>query len=91
MELSGGFGIGRQYVAVAFSRHPEMKDADLYYCNGRQLTSGVIRELSKTPIDLQDEVHLIPKKVHENLKTLRGEFDIRWGLPDFSTALAHAH
>lgn len=67
MELSGSSGDGNQYVAVAFSQNPEMKDADLYYCTGSELRSAVIRDANVAPVDLDDSaIHVI--------KTSRAEF-----------------
>lgn len=55
MEISGGIGSGSQYAAVAFTRHMQMKDADLYFCDGQRLQSAVIREFAQTPVDLDDK------------------------------------
>ena len=44
MELSGGMGSGKEYVAVAFSPDGLMQNSDLYYCTGVDLKSGAIQK-----------------------------------------------
>lgn len=52
MKISGGQGNGLTYAAVAFGPGKEMKDADLYYCTGTAIKSGVIRQDEQPPTDL---------------------------------------
>lgn len=49
MEISGSSGNEKQYSAIAFALQPEMKNADLYYCTGKDLKSGVIQQQYETP------------------------------------------
>ncbi|XP_039260975.2 uncharacterized protein LOC120337293 [Styela clava] len=52
MELSGGTGNGQQYVAVGFAPTGDMQDADVYYCDGNDVRSAVIRRLYHPPTTL---------------------------------------
>lgn len=56
MELSGQVGYGKGYMAVAFATSSKMADADLYYCTGDELRSGVIRKQHEQPVDLSYKV-----------------------------------
>ena len=49
MELRGGAGGGTEYVAVAFGTVNRMQDADLYFCTGTTLRSGVIQRFRRPP------------------------------------------
>lgn len=41
---------GSRYIAVAFAFSPQMKDADLYYCDGSNVTSGAIQAQYSPPV-----------------------------------------
>ena len=50
MEIRGGTGGGNAYSAIAFSTNTTMDVADLYYCTGNELKSGVIHQRYAPPI-----------------------------------------
>lgn len=52
MQLSGGTGSGGTYSAVAFGPQKLMQNADLYYCTGNAIESGVIRVNQQPPTAL---------------------------------------
>ncbi|XP_039261011.2 putative ferric-chelate reductase 1 isoform X1 [Styela clava] len=57
MEISGDTGGGSRYAAVAFGQVDDMQDADLYFCTGSSIQSGVIvtRRAQPTLLDIATE------------------------------------
>nr|CAB3247152.1 putative ferric-chelate reductase 1 [Phallusia mammillata] len=50
VNLSGGSGAGNEYIAVAFGFVPRMEDADMYYCDGVNVTSGALQIRHTPPV-----------------------------------------
>lgn len=42
-EMSGGTGDKTKYIAMAIAKESQMADADLYYCDGEGVRTGVIQ------------------------------------------------
>ncbi|XP_077966050.1 uncharacterized protein LOC120335863 [Styela clava] len=61
-EMSGGTGGGLQYIALALGTIPKMQDADLYYCDGTAVRSGVLQERHNPPAYLEMTGGLVSDK-----------------------------